>query len=198
MLPLKMESELKFHVNGHFALNYESRDCLVTSGRGNHAEAEWNERVLRQIVAPCAIKLIEFEIAKVESPAKERDAERDIKRILDLLPCKSPQLDDLRQGFFERLGAEDVKVFPVVQITDKVSLQRIALRLGAPQIRFDFRSRNRNQRHRLQRRTGRQNTNGSAPSNGSRQRRPASIAPVEEGTMCPKSCNLENLQYGTR
>ena len=136
LLPLKMESELKFHVNGHFALNYESRDCLVTAGSGNRAEAEWNERVLRQIVAPCAVRLIQSEIAKVKSPAKECDAERDIKRILDLLPCKSPQLDELRQGVFERLGAKDVKVFPVVQITDKVSLRRIALRVGSSSVSF--------------------------------------------------------------
>ena len=183
LLPLKMESELKFHVNGHFALNYESRDCLVNAGSGNHAEAEWNERVLRQIVAPCAVRLIQSEVAKVESPAKECDAERDIKRVLDLLPRKSPQLDDLRQGVFERLGAKDVKVFPVVQITDKVRLTRIAWRLGALQSRFDFRSRNRNQRHRRRRPSAGQNTNGYAQSNGSRQRGPASIAAV----MCPKS-----------
>ena len=28
LLPLKMESDLKFHVNGHFALNYESREVF--------------------------------------------------------------------------------------------------------------------------------------------------------------------------
>ena len=123
LLPLKMESELKFHVNGHFALNYESRDCLVSAGKSSRSEAEWNKRVLRQIIAPCAVKLIESEIAKVESPAKERDAERAIKRILDLLPGKSPQLDDLRKGVFEILGSKAVKVFPAVQITDKVSLR---------------------------------------------------------------------------
>ena len=123
LLPLKMESDLKFHVNAHFALNYESRDCLASAGKSSRCEAEWNERVLRQIVAPCAVKLIRSEIGKVEKSAKECDAERDIKRILDLLPRKSPQLDDLRKGVFEILGTEAAKVFPVVQITDKVSVR---------------------------------------------------------------------------
>ena len=79
--------------------------------------------MLQQIVAPCAVRLIQSEIGKVDSPAKECDAERDIKRILELLPGKSPQLDDLRKGVFEILGREAVKVFPVVQITEKVSVR---------------------------------------------------------------------------
>ena len=114
LLPLKMESDLKFHVNGHFALNYESRDCLLSGD-------EWNERVLRQIVAPCAVRLIRSEIEKVATPAKLCDAEKAIRCALDLLPGGSPQLEALRKGVFEILGTQDVKAFPVVQITDKVS-----------------------------------------------------------------------------
>ena len=102
-----------------FSIKTGLRDCLASPGN------EWNERVLRQIVAPCAVKLIQSEIGKVETKAKECDADRVIKRILELLPGKSPQLDDLQKGVFEILGKKAVKVFPVVQITGKVSVKHV-------------------------------------------------------------------------
>ena len=108
LLPLKMESELRFHVNGHFALNYESRDCLIPDGE-KPVLTEWNMQVLREIVAPCAARLIALEARSFPRNA----VASGIQEITEMFPPPHTKLVGLLEGMYKSLYCSEGRVMPV-------------------------------------------------------------------------------------
>ena len=109
LLPLKMESELRFHVNGHFALNYESRDCLIPNGEKPVLD-EWNKQVLREIVAPCAARLISLEARNLPRNA----GVTGLQNISEMFPPPHTKLVGLLEGMYRSLYHSEGRVMPVV------------------------------------------------------------------------------------
>ena len=56
-LPLPLKTGLPVHVNGHFALDHEARRNLWTDDKLGY-RSEWNEHIIKNIIAPIYIKCI--------------------------------------------------------------------------------------------------------------------------------------------
>ncbi|KAK3735703.1 hypothetical protein QZH41_001319 [Actinostola sp. cb2023] len=57
-LPLPFKTGLPIHINGHFALDHEARRALWRSETGDY-RSKWNDILLRQVVAPCYVVMLE-------------------------------------------------------------------------------------------------------------------------------------------
>ncbi len=76
-LPLPVQTGLPFHVNGYFELSSNRRDVLhgddlqgVASSR-----AQWNEALLDEIAAPCLLRLVATEAARLGKTATDEQLE---------------------------------------------------------------------------------------------------------------------------
>lgn len=57
-LPLPIKTELPVSINGHFALDHEARRNLW-SDEDRSAKTEWNELLLRHVIAPAYVSILE-------------------------------------------------------------------------------------------------------------------------------------------
>ncbi len=89
-LPMNVEIDFAFHVNGHFALNYETRDDLILSSKDS-VMAEWNKMLLTRVVTPCAVALIEEEKSLVTE-------ESHLGRYLQIFPGLSERVEMAELG----------------------------------------------------------------------------------------------------
>ncbi len=115
LLPLKMETVLSYHVNAHFALNYESRDGLI-SREASRVKSEWNDRVLEKIVAPCVATLMQSTVDQAPESAAPEEIRKWPPRVLGLLPHDAQtELLALSRGVYGLLHKEERAIFPVIQ-----------------------------------------------------------------------------------
>ena len=57
-LPLPLETSLPLHINGHFALDHESRRNLWRDKAGN-SRTDWNNALFEDVIASCYLKLLD-------------------------------------------------------------------------------------------------------------------------------------------
>ncbi len=86
-LPLPIQINLPMHINGHFALDHESRRDLWHDDNNRGFRSKWNDLLLQDLIAPAYVKLM-MESAKdrVPSTGKEGDVLKQIEIYYQLFP----------------------------------------------------------------------------------------------------------------
>ena len=71
-LPLPLETDLPVHVNGHFALDHESRRSLWRDEVSGY-RSDWNKALLHDVIASCYLTLLSEARVILQLPVSEED-----------------------------------------------------------------------------------------------------------------------------
>ena len=126
-LPLPFETGLPVHVNGHFALDHEARRNLWRDDGGGY-RSDWNNTLLRWVIAPCYVTLLATVRAHLQLPVgpdgitllgcEAPVAQTHIASYLRLFP--SLHLEEaywvtLSKGVYQYVNKKRVRLLPVLR-----------------------------------------------------------------------------------
>ena len=121
-LPLKVDLPKGVHINGHFALDYESRRTLWQREKVG-LKADWNKEMMGKIVGPLYAKLLEDNAQKVDRivAAKSRKKTGELDKHSRLFPSigmkkqKHIYIDVLHDALYQSIHKNGLKVLPVTR-----------------------------------------------------------------------------------
>ena len=127
-LPLPLKTDLPVHVNGDFALTYETRHDLVDDDRT--ALSDWNDLMYRAIIAPAYVTLT---VNQMKQIPREGQLE-NIESVLRSFFCLFPSLPDeneqnlkhqypMRAAFYQLIHTKHLSVLPMVKKNKKDNRQ---------------------------------------------------------------------------
>lgn len=127
-LPLPFKTKLPVHINGHFALDHEARRNLWRSETSDY-RSKWNEILLKQVVAPCYVLMLEEIRGLINLPVTSNQtlllgSREDIECVLDNYVSLFPSLD-LKESYwiflakcvYQYLGMKECRLLPVLRHT---------------------------------------------------------------------------------
>ena len=127
-LPLPLETDLPVHVNGNFALRYETRHDLVCDKRS--ALCDWNEMMFHAIIAPAYVTLVNHQRLTVPRHGREKPVQQILEAYFRLFPSV-PQ-DENKQnlqnqyplcaGVYKLIHEKSLKFLPMVKKEGKDSV----------------------------------------------------------------------------
>ena len=121
-LPLRLNLPKGVHINGHFALDYESRRTLWQ--RENPGmKADWNKEMMAKIVGPLYARLLEDNAQKVDrlvavKPHTKADVIENHSRLFPSISVKKQThiyIDVLHDALYQNIHKKDLKVLPVTR-----------------------------------------------------------------------------------
>ena len=121
-LPLPLETNLPVHINGHFALDHESRRNLWRDEAGHVGyRSDWNNALLEDVVSSCYIDML-VEVQKLLGFGPKRSTENKVLgkiRILESLFPKEPTTDHywetLVDSVYQEMDNRKLNLLPVVR-----------------------------------------------------------------------------------
>ena len=126
-LPLPLQVEIPVHINGHFALDHESRRNLWRDEDTGY-KTDWNNTLIESVIAPAYVALLQ-RIPKVLIPTMvdgedpdtnfiEKEHETQLELFKSLFPTQyhvEPYWQLLIDGVYRCIHETGAKVLPVVQ-----------------------------------------------------------------------------------
>ena len=121
-LPLPLETNLPVHINGHFALDHESRRNLWRDEAGHVGyRSDWNNALLEDVVASCYIDML-VEVKKLLGFGPKRSTKNKVLgkiRILESLFPQEPTTDHywetLVDSVYQEMDNRKLNLLPVVR-----------------------------------------------------------------------------------
>ena len=121
-LPLPLETNLPVHINGHFALDHESRRNLWRDEAGHVGyRSDWNNALLEDVVSSCYIDML-VEVQKLLGFGPKRSTENKVLgkiRILESLFPQEPTTDHywetLVDSVYREMDNRKLNLLPVVR-----------------------------------------------------------------------------------
>ena len=118
-LPLPLKTDLPVHVNGNFALTYETRHNLVCDERS--ALCDWNEMMFRAIIAPAYVTLVDHQRLSLI-----REGQQKLKAYFRLFPSVPQDESEqtlqkqfpLLAGVYKLIHEKSLKFLPMVKKED--------------------------------------------------------------------------------
>ncbi|KAK3091533.1 hypothetical protein FSP39_020564, partial [Pinctada imbricata] len=104
-LPLPIETGLPMHINGHFALNHESRRSLWEDDKKSF-RVIWNEFVMSEIIAPAYITAMEFRRDLLSEKLQEPTYQAQLRKHLQSFQTLFPDSDKLADNYWKYLSKE--------------------------------------------------------------------------------------------
>ena len=121
ILPLPVYTDLPMHVNGHFALDHETRRNLWESGkREKDVKSEWNSAIALQVIVPAYITALQH-AKDVLFPEDDKDLDETLiksklQEFHDMFPQPSKLSDfwkELAHEVYRTIAKDELQVFPV-------------------------------------------------------------------------------------
>lgn len=121
-LPLPLETNLPVHINGHFALDHESRRNLWRDEAGHVGyRSDWNNALLEDVVASCYIDML-GEVQRLLGFGLNRSTETEVLakiRTLEGLFPQKPTTDQywktLVDSVYQEIDKKKLNLLPVVR-----------------------------------------------------------------------------------
>ncbi|CAH3127511.1 unnamed protein product [Pocillopora meandrina] len=121
-LPLPLETNLPVHINGHFALDHESRRNLWRDEAGHVGyRSEWNNALLEDVVASCYIDML-VEVKKLLGFGPKRSTENKVLGKIRILESLFPQelttdhyWETLVDSVYREMDNRKLNLLPVVR-----------------------------------------------------------------------------------
>ncbi|KAK7087749.1 sacsin-like [Littorina saxatilis] len=123
ILPLPVYTMIPMHVNGHFALDHETRRNLWDAGsHKDDVRSEWNEAIVLHVVLPAYITALQ-QLQDVWFPAGGRDLSKQelsakLQRYHALFPlvkdAKSDLWKQLMHAVYATIAKNEYPIFPVL------------------------------------------------------------------------------------
>ena len=122
ILPLPVHTKLPMHVNGHFALDHETRRNLWESGsREKDVKSEWNSAIALQIIVPTYITALrrakDVLFPNDGTDLSEALLKHRLQQFHDLFPQPSTVLSEfwevLAHEVYKTLARHELRIFPV-------------------------------------------------------------------------------------
>ena len=128
-LPLPIQTNLPVHVNGHFALDHESRRNLWRDEAGHVGyRSDWNNALLADVVTSCYIKMLnevrnflKLPTIQGSSTCTENEVLQRIDMFEDFFP-REPATDQywktLVDSVYQEINTKELEILPVVRNRD--------------------------------------------------------------------------------
>ena len=127
-LPLPFETELPVHINGHFALDHETRRYLWRDDASGY-RSDWNNALLRDVIASCYLTLLdevrEFIKLPVTQDATYFNATHDentisqrlstYEKLFPVRPIEDPHWRTLANSVYREMDERKMRLMPVVR-----------------------------------------------------------------------------------
>ena len=146
-LPLPFETNLPVHINGHFALDHEARRDLWRddTGRGGY-RSDWNNALLRDVVASCYVKLlvevrkfIKLPIAQGAISYAENDILQKIsvyETFFPLQPTTDQYWKTLVDSVYQVINRKETRILPVVRKRPSITTTRAQTSTAMVEVRW--------------------------------------------------------------
>ena len=127
-LPLPVETGLPVHINGHFALDHESRRGLWPY-KADHYGSKWNEALLKDVIASCYLALLDQMRNCHQLPVTQDEEEATIycsrrtllnnvaeyEKNFPLVVSSNPYWTTLVTSVYQEIDRKRLRLFPVVR-----------------------------------------------------------------------------------
>ena len=125
-LPLPFKTGLPVHINGHFALDHEARRNLWRSETPDY-RSKWNEILLKQVVAPCYVLMLEEIRGFINLPVRcnqtvLKGSRKEMECFLESYASLFPSLEleesywvTLAKSVYRHLSMKECRVLPVLR-----------------------------------------------------------------------------------
>ena len=127
-LPLPLETHLPLHINGHFALDHESRRNLWRNKAGD-SRTDWNNALLEDVIATCYLTLLDevrsffhFPISPTSAKSKPHCNNDDLftkiyeyEKLFPLVISEDTYWATLIRAVYRRMDEKGLKLLPVVR-----------------------------------------------------------------------------------
>ena len=128
-LPLPLETNLPVHINGHFALDHESRRNLWRDEAGHVGyRSDWNNALLEDVVASCYIDML-GEVQGLLGFGLNRFTETEVLakiRTLESLFPQKPTTDQywktLVDSVYQEIDKKKLNLLPVVRHSAHINI----------------------------------------------------------------------------
>ena len=119
-LPLPLKTDLPVHVNGDFALTYETRHDLIDDDR--NALSDWNDLMYKAVIAPAYVALTKNEMQQIPTKGEVKRTESLLRSYFCLFPSlpdgKEHNLKNqypLREAFYQLIHKKRLSLIPMVK-----------------------------------------------------------------------------------
>ena len=134
-LPLPFETELPVHINGHFALDYETRRYLWRDEVSGY-RSDWNNALLCDVISSCYLTLLDkvrvfhqlpvSQHSESSNPAYNRSiiltGVSSYEKLFPMHPIEDPHWRTLANSVYKEMAKKEMHLIPVVK---RVSAQRV-------------------------------------------------------------------------
>lgn len=147
-LPLPLETDLPVHINGHFALDHESRRSLWRDEESGY-RSDWNKALLSDVIASCYLTLLTEARVILQLPVSEEDACHPFSSRTSMLsrlsayeklfpthPNEDPYWRIVVNSVYQKMDTEKLRLLPVVKTVKarRVSRAKISSRADRVQL----------------------------------------------------------------
>ena len=119
-LPLPLKTDLPVHVNGDFALMYETRHDLIDDDR--NALSDWNDLMYKGIIAPAYVALTKNEMQQIPTKGQQKRIESLLQSYFCLFPSLPGKREQklkhqyaLREAFYQLIHKKHLSLLPMMK-----------------------------------------------------------------------------------
>ena len=123
-LPLPLKTDLPVHVNGDFALTYETRHDLIDDDR--NVLSDWNDLIYKAVIAPAYVALTKNEMQQIPTKGKLKRIESLLQSYFCLFPSLPGKKEQnlkhqypLREAFYQFIHKKHLSLLPMMKKSKK-------------------------------------------------------------------------------
>ena len=127
-LPLPFETDLPVHINGHFALDHETRRYLWRDDASGY-RSDWNNALLRDVIASCYLTLLEEVREFINLPGTQDATSSNAtysentmsqrlstyEKLFPVRPIEDPHWRTLANSVYQEMDKRKMRLIPVVR-----------------------------------------------------------------------------------
>jgi len=127
-LPLPLRTKLPVHINGHFALDHETRRNLWRGEVGGY-QSDWNSALLRDVIASCYLTLLDEVREYIQLPVGHDSTcsalpcsktmifrrIRSYERLFPSYPINDPCWKTLADAVYQEMNKKKMRLIPLVR-----------------------------------------------------------------------------------
>ena len=117
-LPLPVPTKLPVHINGHFALDHETRRGLWNAESNTDSyKKDWNKCLMEGVIAPVYCTLLCLMRDEVQQFGKSENYNDRMSKYFSLFPRivsdEVPYVNDMVKAVYKYIGTENLHVLPI-------------------------------------------------------------------------------------
>ena len=150
-LPLPFETGLPVHINGHFALEHETRRKLWRDEAGGY-RSDWNNALLCDVIASCYLTLLDKVRGFIQLPVVQESASCNpicsrgtilkslsiYEKLFPSYPIEEPNWRTLANSVYQEMNKKKCRFIPLVRGLEPTSGKRAMNSQGSERVKVSW------------------------------------------------------------